>query len=533
MNVSALLKSNFDRARRWAAASFFLFALSAERAAGFAASAESVYLPPRSIEVSSFDDTPTWAPPANAMALADGDLKSRWASKAEDGQWVTVHFAAPKVIDGARLFWERAFASSYAIDVSLDGKRWRRVALKKKSQGGIETLAWKPLRAQRLRLLSLERVNPQWGVSLWEIEAYGPSSANPADRPLNKVFPWRTEAHGIFAPTGRGKTAPVPSPGPILPEEFQAGINLTSWNESEFRSPESDQTLEHLRDMNVRHVALLTTWFQATPEAAKIEPQSPLGGKTPTDSALAHAINTAHSLGIKVMLKPHLDVDDGTYRGNIFPEPGWFDSYWKFIKHYAEMARDHDVEMFCIGVELRGATTWEREQSWRNMIARVRAIYKGPIVYAANWDEYQYVPFWDAVDYIGIDAYFPLTHNRKAELDELTEAWDHRATKIEAWRNRMELAQPILFTELGYPSVEGANVEPWAPMTKVPDRRQQADCYQAAFQALTRREWFRGFYWWHYFPGERPLVEDLTLRGKPAEDVMSSWYKKMTGGNSQ
>jgi exo-beta-1,3-glucanase (GH17 family) len=244
-------------------------------------------------------------------------------------------------------------------------------------------------------------------------------------------------------------------------------------------------------------------------------------------------------LGIKVMLKPHLDIEDGTYRGDFYPTDGWFENYKKFIKHYARMAQEYNVEMYCVGVELRGATTWEKEDQWRDLIKEVRSLYKGPLTYSANWDEFDKVNFWDALDYIGIDAYFPLTDKNDAALPELVRAWQDQADKLEEWYKKNGHKQPILFTELGYPSVDGANVQPWVGLTKTPDRQEQADCIQAAFEALTKRSWFRGFYWWHYFPVERPVVDDLTLRGKPAEQVVSQWYKKIIqdeisqGGNLQ
>jgi hypothetical protein len=488
---------------------------------------EPVYLSARSVNVSSFDETPTWAPPANPMAVADGNLKSRWASKPEDGQWVAVNFGVPKVVDALTLHWERAFAASYTIEASDDGRLWRRIFERKKGPGGTEEVNVRPVRTQFVRVSVVKRANPQWGVSLWEIEAFGPADLNPGDHPLKDVFPWRK--NGLAALVLK-REKPLPAVGPITPEEYQTGVNLTSWHESELAGPTSDQTLRHLRSKHVGYVALLTTWFQKDVDSKEISPQSPQGGQTPVDEALGHAMNQAHSLGMKVLLKPHLDVEDGTYRADVFPVEGWFDSYEKFILHYARLAREYNAEMFCVGTELRGATTWEQEGRWRDIIAKVRRVYKGSLVYAANWDEYPHVPFWDALDFIGIDAYFPLTQDKNASLPDLVDGWEKRADIIEAWRDKKGLSQPILFTELGYPSVDGANLQPWAAIGDVPDRQEQADCLEAAYKVLTRRDWFRGVYWWHYFPGDRPMAEDLTLRGKIAEEVMSNWNQKMTPG---
>ena len=47
-------------------------------------------------------------------------------------------------------------------------------------------------------------------------------------------------------------------------------------------------------------------------------------------------------------------------------------------------------------------------QHWWELIANIRQSYSGQLTYAANFDNYQEVYFWDQLDLIGINAYFPL-----------------------------------------------------------------------------------------------------------------------------
>lgn len=50
----------------------------------------------------------------------------------------------------------------------------------------------------------------------------------------------------------------------------------------------------------------------------------------------------------------------------------------------------------------------------RRLIRQIRRVYHGPLTYAANWSgEYKQIRFWDALDYVGIQAYFPLRHGRQ------------------------------------------------------------------------------------------------------------------------
>ena len=112
--------------------------------------------------------------------------------------------------------------------------------------------------------------------------------------------------------------------------------------------------------------------------------------------------------GIKIMLKPQIWIRKGRYTGKINPKTpqAWKvfkASYRKFILHFAGVAAQYDLPLYCIGTELPSMIKQE-EKFWRELILEVRAIYEGELVYAENWDKYQAVPFWEALDYIDINA---------------------------------------------------------------------------------------------------------------------------------
>ena len=76
-------------------------------------------------------------------------------------------------------------------------------------------------------------------------------------------------------------------------------------------------------------------------------------------------------------------------------------------RRYAELAEAQQAEQFCVATELSG--TIRREAEWRAVIDAVREAYSGPLVYASNHGVESSVAWWDALDYIGVDAYYPLT----------------------------------------------------------------------------------------------------------------------------
>jgi hypothetical protein len=256
-------------------------------------------------------------------------------------------------------------------------------------------------------------------------------------------------------------------------------------------------------------------------------PESAAGGRTPVDEALTHAINKFHSQGIKVMLKPHIDVQSGDFRGEIYPNEEWFKNYEKFICHYAEIAKEYNVELFCVGTELSETTMPRFTDKWRHIISKIRTVYGGPLVYAANHDEYRQVRFWDALDFVGIDAYFPLTNTKEPDLMELTKAWEALADEIENWRNENSIKQPIIFTEMGYASSDGCNSAPWELPTNVPDEEEQADCLQAALSVLSKKPWFKGLYWWESLVRTDKSPLGYSLWDKKAEELLKGWYETL------
>ncbi|KPL21931.1 MAG: hypothetical protein AMJ93_08405 [Anaerolineae bacterium SM23_84] len=231
------------------------------------------------------------------------------------------------------------------------------------------------------------------------------------------------------------------------------------------------------------------------------------------------------------MLKPHVDLsqDPAHWRGDIaFEREGdwaaWFDPYREFLYGYADLAQANGVEQFCVGCELIG--TSPREAEWRETVAGVRARFAGPLVYASNHSgEEVSIRWWDAVDYIGVDAYYPLTQKNSPSLAELEAAWTPHANRLAhlaaTWH------KPILLAEIGYRSLDGANCHPWdGQITGLLDLQEQAECYEAAMQSVWNQPWCAGIFWWVWTadPFAGACDTDYAPHDKPAEELLRAWY---------
>ena len=313
-------------------------------------------------------------------------------------------------------------------------------------------------------------------------------------------------------------------------EEFQKGVCYATWEKDRFSSKGSEQALEKLSGIGVEYIQINVTYYQKSYNSTRMYPSN----RTPSDKSIQHAIKEAKELGMRVMLKPHIDLIDetgGMWRADIgfYNDKDWdkwFKNYKKFILHFAKLAERHNVEIFSVGTEL--SFTTQKKDKWLSIIGDIREVYTGKIIYSANWDNYREVKFWDKLDYIGIDAYFPLSYGTKPELAELVAGWQKWIREIEDWLSSESYDKSVVFTEIGYPSASNAASEPWSGTAHGnADLELQAKCYEAFFDTVYNKEWLVGAYWWRYAPsiyGGGKHNRKFTPYKKLAEEIISKNY---------
>ena len=318
------------------------------------------------------------------------------------------------------------------------------------------------------------------------------------------------------------------------------------------RSRPTDEAFERLAELGVDWISQTPFGWQQSPDDPNVVLRT--SGRVwwgESDEGLIDAALRARRRGIRTMLKPHLwirDRSDGRWRGTIqFATEDEWDTWWAgyraLVLHYAELAASHGMEAFCIGTELR-STVLAYPERWRGLIEDVRRIYGGELTYSANWYlEFEEVPFWDALDAIGIQAYFPLSDSLDGEVtaESLQDAWKPHLARIAAVHNRV--GKPVVFTEVGYRSATDATVTPWTWRSDAPLAFDlQAEAYEAVFQVFWDRPWFGGVYFWKWYPegsmrsGRRRTARrqrGFTPQGKPAEAVLARWFGQRHDGRAE
>lgn len=238
------------------------------------------------------------------------------------------------------------------------------------------------------------------------------------------------------------------------------------------------------------------------------------------DERLIRAIRTTHGLGMHVLLKPHVYEGTEGFAGNICIEDAasraaWMESYRRLILHYARIAQDEGVALLSVGNELACLTKHDNE--WRKLVADIRKVYSGSLTYASNWgDEFETLRFWDALDFIGLNNYYPLTKAPGQGLPEMLASGHNLAGTIESIQRKWQ--RPVIFTEVGYPSLKGGTFRPWAPPSREPDTAEQSAAYEAILRTFAGKPWLHGIFWWAWHDG------DFSPAGKPAEETLRTWY---------
>jgi hypothetical protein len=312
---------------------------------------------------------------------------------------------------------------------------------------------------------------------------------------------------------------------------FMHGLTLAGLTGTDFGGQRAERLITSTADVGADWISVAPGWYQRTIDASEIRLNP---SRTPPDDDVHNLIDRAHAAGLRVMLKPFVDSEDGAWRGEFRPadQAAWFADFTSMTLHYADLAEQAGADLFCLGTDLDFSAVASATE-WHTLIADVRRRYGGPLTYAASHASsdgaggYDAVPFWGDLDFIGINAYFPLA-DRLISHAQLADAWNVWLEEIETWRTRQKLDRPVIFTELGYRSAATAAVQPRGADPVKPheiDTDLQANLYTAFFGLPYRLESLQGVFWWRWDP-DATNAHDSTFapNGKPAESVLRRGY---------
>lgn len=305
------------------------------------------------------------------------------------------------------------------------------------------------------------------------------------------------------------RLAPGPEGWSETFEEGIRGVTIGPIESSQQRgrgygTPYTEALLDHLASMGVNWISITPfgrIWSLSS-TSIRMDFEAPY---EESRAGVRRIIEQAHARGIRVLVIPHLWVETGGWRGEIDPGSperwaAFQASYRAFVLAWARDAAAAGADALSLGVECK---SWSGRFGgfWRSFIADVRGVFPGLLTYSSNWDEAENVVFWDQLDLVGINAFYPLAAADGASDDDYVAGAERVATSVADLAERFQM--PILFVEVGYTTRSNAAIEPWLwpdDMTNVTiDEHEQARALDASLRAFLPHRWFTGFFVWRYY----------------------------------
>jgi hypothetical protein len=345
----------------------------------------------------------------------------------------------------------------------------------------------------------------------------------------------------------------------IFPNDSRSSVEVKPFGENKIRgiclahswehggkkgygSESSRRTLKHLSNLGVESISITPFGWMDSVHSAEIqgEHNSSMPRSGETKDRLLDVVEQARQFDMTVVLKPHIWIRNGAWRGNLKPvedsgSPAW-DAWWsdyvEFIAYYAKIAEAAGIETLVVGVEISPALK-ARPDRFQSLIERLRNIYSGRLTYAANWDNTLDETYWKPLDSVGVQFYPPLSQKKSPDVTRLKERIE---SHLKPWtRIAAKVDKPLEILEVGYKSTPSGVAKPYGwpqdlteKQRKV-DEKLQAKAYRALFSALRDADRISSIYIWKYFTDPEDDERSgfsFSLRGKRAEHVIQKAYKR-------
>jgi hypothetical protein len=365
------------------------------------------------------------------------------------------------------------------------------------------------------------------------------SSQPPPQQTTTATTRSKASASIIALPANRPRKLPATLLVKPLPRTFIRGACYAhNWQYGGLKGYGSSASLsskKELKQMGIGWVSLTPFGWQRDLTSTQIHYRTAFGAGE-TDSRLLREIKQARRLKMKVMVKPHIWISYSKWRGHIKPAgkdgwKRWFASYEKFILHYARLSQKAKADSFVFGVELVTASKRNRTL-WLTLIQKLRKVFKGKLVYAANWDEVFHVVFWDKVDVIGVQFFAPLSKQLQPTYSDLVKGVKGHFARYRKVSRKYK--KPVVLTEVGYRSTAFSWINPaaWPEHLKPSERRfeqvGQAAAYAAVMEVARSADFLQGLFIWKWFTDVNTREEGrvgFSPRKKLAQKVLRAAFK--------
>jgi hypothetical protein len=284
----------------------------------------------------------------------------------------------------------------------------------------------------------------------------------------------------------------------------------------------SKKTVAYAKSLHANSLSISFPYFMRGRHASSVFATR----ETPSPADLAIVASVAENAGLYVSLRPLLDdYSLGASRTAWKPDhlAAWMASYQRFLLPYAEMAQQTRIPELIEGAEF---SMFGSSRRWNGLVAAIRTVYRGAVVYDNNWG----IPLAGNGGrgvQEGVDSYQPMRVKARATTAQLTAAWSAYDRTLP--RGTVEL-------EVDIAAVRGAYTKPfqvtqWKEHRLVPS--VQVRWFTAACDAMVREN-LGGIYFWGVGLGQSTstppgLADPGSWVDSPGARAISACFRKLVG----
>jgi hypothetical protein len=345
---------------------------------------------------------------------------------------------------------------------------------------------------------------------------------------------------------------------------FFAGVEYQPYyhpNNLPFNPP----ALQNVQAIGANWVVLTPSWTYSTTNPLLF---SSLPGKDDFWSDTVNMVSQARAINLNVALfpQPRFATTANDFWTSAPRDAGWWDNWFNhyraFAVNYADLATQNGAQTLIIGGDwiapaLPGGTLADGTPSgvpadadarWQSLISELRQHFRGTLLFALPYDNTTINPPMNVLSYV--DGLYLLwfaklsdspTPDKASLLDEAGRLLDQNVGPIQQALNK-----PVIVA-LSYPSTTysatgcipngSGGCYDWTALSRPKDDlttvdldlQQQADLYDAMFNAVNARPWINGFVSRGYFMPVALQDKSASVHGKPAADLLWYWFPRLLG----
>jgi len=343
-------------------------------------------------------------------------------------------------------------------------------------------------------------------------------------------------------------------------EDFIAGVELLPAYHPSWPSL-MPKTLSDIQQVSGNWLVFSPTWSFTRNSPPVLEPDT---GQDALWQDMSQMVKASQDQGFNIAIQPtpHFPGPSAEWWASGARDFSWwqvwFERYRNFALNYADFAARTNARSLILGgdwiapampdgILADGSPSGvpkDSETRWRLLLQEVRNRYKGPVFWALTNSQATNNPpaFLEFVDgiyllwsepLVGVDNFNPSREELQSSAAKLLDKG------LLPFKDQFK--KPIILA-VAYPSVEGAasgclldeggNCQnanllsypnPDNPSIQI-DLMEQADLHYAMLAAVNQRAWISGYVAKGYYPPAILQDKSNSIHGKPAEEVIASWF---------